>query len=69
MDFYQAVKSRRTVREFAPRPVEEAKVKRALEAGLAAPSNAHLKSWEFVLLRDRDDAPQGGRRRPQGAGH
>ncbi len=54
MDFYQAVKSRRTVREFAPRPVEEVKVKRALEAGLAAPSNAHLKSWEFVLLRDKE---------------
>jgi len=54
MEFYQAVKSRRTVREFAPRPVEEDKVKRALEAGLAAPSNAHLKSWEFVLLRDRE---------------
>lgn len=54
MEFYQAVRSRRTVREFAPRPVEEDKVKRALEAGLAAPSNAHLKSWEFVLLRDRE---------------
>ncbi len=54
MDFYQAVKNRRTVREFAPRPVEEKKVRRALEAGLAAPSNAHLKSWEFVLLRDRE---------------
>jgi nitroreductase len=54
MEFYEAVKSRRTVREFAPRPVEEDKVKRALEAGLGAPSNAHLKSWAFVLLRDRE---------------
>jgi nitroreductase len=54
MDFYQAVMSRRTVREFAPRQVDEDQVRRALKAGLAAPSNAHLKSWEFVLLRDRE---------------
>ena len=51
MEFYQAVAARRTVREFANRPVEEEKVERALSAGLAAPCNAHLKSWQFILLR------------------
>ena len=54
MDFYEAVRRRRTVREFDPSPVDEAKVRRALAAGLAAPSNAHLKSWEFILMRDRE---------------
>ncbi len=54
MEFSEVIKTRRTVREFQSRPVEEEKVRRVLEAGLAAPSNAHLKSWEFVLLRDRD---------------
>lgn len=54
MEFSEVIKTRRTVREFQSRPVEEDKVRRVLEAGLAAPSNAHLKSWEFVLLRDRD---------------
>ncbi len=54
MDFYEAVGRRRTVREFNPGPVDEAKVQRALAAGLAAPSSAHLKSWEFLLLRDRE---------------
>ncbi len=54
MTFEEAVKLRRTVREFQARPVEEDKVRRVLEAGLAAPSNAHLKSWEFILLRDRE---------------
>lgn len=53
MEFYEATKRRRTVREFAPRPVPEAAVRRALAAGLRAPSNAHLKSWRFILLRDR----------------
>ncbi|MCX6560747.1 MAG: nitroreductase family protein [Candidatus Aminicenantes bacterium] len=54
MNFEEVVAGRRTVREFLARPIEEGKVRRVLEAGLAAPSNAHLKSWEFILLRDRE---------------
>jgi nitroreductase len=53
MEFYEAISKRRTVREFLSRPVEDDKVKRLLEAGLMAPSNAHLKYWEFILLRDQ----------------
>lgn len=52
MDFFDAVKKRRTVREFQEKPVPETVVRRALVAGLRAPCNAHLKSWQFILLRD-----------------
>lgn len=52
MELYEAVARRRTVREFRPDPVPEATVRRVLQAGLKAPSNAHLKSWQLVLLRD-----------------
>jgi len=54
MEFTEVVARRRTVREFEPGPVPEEAVRRALEAGLRAPCNAHLKSWQFILLRDRD---------------
>jgi nitroreductase len=54
MEFHEAVIRRRTVREFSAVPVPEAAVRRALEAGLRAPCNAHLKSWQFILLRDRE---------------
>jgi len=54
MEFYEVVSKRRTVREFQSRPVEDDKLTRVLEAGLMAPSNAHLKYWEFILLRDRE---------------
>jgi nitroreductase len=53
MEFYEVATRRRTVREFRPDPIPEATVRRVLVAGLRAPSNAHLKSWQFVLLRDR----------------
>ncbi|MGE5236126.1 MAG: nitroreductase family protein [Acidobacteriota bacterium] len=54
MEFHEVVRLRRTTREFDERSVPEEAVRRALEAGLRAPCNAHLKSWQFILLRDRD---------------
>ena len=54
MDFYEVVARRRTVREFQPDPVSEETLRRVLESGLKAPSNAHLKPWQFLLLRDRE---------------
>jgi nitroreductase len=55
VEFYEAVRKRRTVREFDARPVEAEKIRRVLEAGLRAPANAHLKDWEFILLRDPEN--------------
>ncbi|MCX6568044.1 MAG: nitroreductase family protein [Candidatus Aminicenantes bacterium] len=52
MEFYETITRRRTVREFRADPVPEGTLRRVLEAGLRAPSNAHLKPWQFVLLRD-----------------
>jgi nitroreductase len=54
MEFYDVIAKRRTVREFKKDPVPWESARRALEAGLEAPCNAHLKSWQFVLLRDRE---------------
>ena len=54
MEFYDVMAKRRTVREFKKDPVPWEFVERALEAGLTAPCNAHLKSWQFILLRDRE---------------
>jgi 5,6-dimethylbenzimidazole synthase len=54
MEFYEAVRKRRTVREFKADPVPEEAIRRALAAGLRAPCNAHLKSWQFILLSDKE---------------
>lgn len=54
MEFFDVAARRRTVREFKPDPVPPESVRRALEVGLKAPCNAHLKSWQFILLRDRE---------------
>ena len=51
MEFYEAVRSRRTVREFERKEVPEKTVERILEAGLMAPTNDHKREWEFVVIR------------------
>lgn len=55
MEFYEVVNKRRTVREFQPIPIEEEKIQRILEAGLKAPTNDHLREWEFILLKDPEN--------------
>jgi nitroreductase len=54
MEIYEAMAGRRTVREFQLDPVGEEIIRRVLGAGLKAPSNAHVKPWQFLLLRDRE---------------
>jgi len=58
MEFYETVTRRRTVREFLPDPIPEEILRRVLESGLQAPCNAHLKPWQFVLLRDQEKRRQ-----------
>ena len=54
MDFFDAVKRRRSVREFEPGDVCEEDVARILEAGRLAPSGCNMQNREFIVIRDRD---------------
>lgn len=52
MDVYEAIAARRTIRDFAPKPVDRGVLRRILEAGVKAPSHNHLRDWRFVLVED-----------------
>lgn len=53
MEVYEAIAARKTVREFDARPVERKTLERMITAGLRAPSNDHMRSWEFIEVSDR----------------
>jgi nitroreductase len=53
MDFWQAVKERRSVREFDPSvEVSAETVERLLQAAIRAPSAGNRQPWHFYVVRD-----------------
>jgi nitroreductase len=50
--FYEAIRQRRTVRDFAARPVPHAVIDDALRAAGTAPSGANLQPWHFTVIAD-----------------
>ncbi len=50
--FRDAIRSRRTVRDFAPAPVPMAAVRAAIESAGSAPSGANRQPWHFVVVTD-----------------
>ena len=55
MDLYTAINQRRTIRDFDDREVDKNIISRILEAGLKAPTNDHLRSWEFIVISDKEE--------------
>ena len=52
MDFYDVIRTRRSIRAYKPDPIEPEKLDRILEAGRLAPSACNLQPWAFVLISD-----------------
>jgi nitroreductase len=54
MNIYEAIAARQTIRDFSPREIPEETIRRILQAGLNAPTNDHLRRWEFILVQDAE---------------
>jgi len=52
--FYDAMARRRTVRDYARRPVPRAAIESAIHTAGSAPSGANLQPWHFVAIGDTD---------------
>ena len=55
MEFYEAIRMRRTVRSWSDKPISESTLKRILNAGFQAPSHNHLRNWEFIVIKDIEE--------------
>jgi len=53
MDIYTAINTRRTIRDFDDRSIEMDIVEKIIDSGLKAPTNDHMRSWEFVIVNDK----------------
>jgi len=52
MDCLEALFTRRSIRHYLDKPVEEEKVKKALEVAHWAPSGKNNQPWRFVVVQD-----------------
>jgi nitroreductase len=54
MSIWQAIATKRMVREFSDRPIEPDHLVRILNAGRRAASSKNLQRWDFIVCRDRE---------------
>jgi nitroreductase len=52
MDVQEAIRLRRSVRSYLPKPVPEKALAAVLDAGRLAPSGNNYQDWRFIVVRD-----------------
>ena len=52
MEVLQAIKERRSIRQYSQEPVSEDQLTQILEAGRWAPSRGNSQPWKFIVLND-----------------
>jgi nitroreductase len=50
---WDAISTKRAVREFSPQPLDSEHLDRILRAGRRSGSSKNLQRWEFIVCRDR----------------
>jgi nitroreductase len=53
LEIYEAIYSRRTVRDFKEKEIDLEIIKKIIDAGLQAPTNNHMRQWEFIIINDK----------------
>ena len=52
MKVFEAIRTRKSVRSFLDKPVEDEKLLAVLEAGRIAPSAGNRQEWRFIVVHD-----------------
>ena len=58
MEVMEAIKTRRSVRQYQSTPIEERDLMAVIEAACWAPSWANTQCWRFVIVRDPEKKSQ-----------
>lgn len=52
MEFFEALFTRRSIRQYTDEPVSDEDMRILLKAAMAAPSAKNCQPWQFVVVRD-----------------
>src|SRR5215510_3779320 len=53
MNVYEAVRSKRAIRQFQEKPLPDEVVQQILNAGRLSQSSKNTQPWQFIAIRDR----------------
>lgn len=54
MTLHELLLQRHSIRRYTDEPIDAEDVKTIIEAALLAPTSKNMRSWQFVVLEDRD---------------
>jgi len=52
MDFYEVIRTRRSVRSYKTDPIPDDVLRRILDAARISPSGSNRQPWKFIIVRD-----------------
>lgn len=55
MDFFEAIKARRSIRKFSEKTVPAEVMKKSFEAALLAPNSSNTQTWNFIWVKTPDN--------------
>ena len=58
MDFYQAIRGRRTIRRYSEQAISQEVLTRIVDAGRMAASAGNSQPWKFIIVQDPELLPQ-----------
>ena len=50
MELYEAIRTRRSIRQFTDEKIPQNTLKRIVEAAYNAPANDHFRDWHYIVL-------------------
>ena len=65
-DFEEIINTRRSIREYDSKEVENEKIEKILKAGMQAPgSRLGAEPWEFLIIKNKDTLAKIGETKPR----
>ena len=54
MDFYEAINSRHSIRDFAEESIPKDILEKIVKAAYTAPANDHFRDWNYIVVTDKE---------------
>lgn len=65
--FFELLRTRRSIRKYLPKPVEQEKIDLITNAALMSPASKHSNPWEFIVVQDKNLLQKLAESKPHGS--